>query len=424
MSRAFTLLWLGQFVAMTGAGLTEFGFGVWLVQHSDSVSQYTLNTLFALVPGLLVAPLAGSLIDRLPLRRIALAADGGAAAATLCACYLLLSGQLSLPWVYALTACLSVCQAFQMLIYPKAASLLVERAVLGRANGMIQFAYAVSRLIAPAAAGALIAWIALSGVLVLNLLTALFAVLTLCFVAFPAAAPAAPDAPAGRFSDALHWLAGQPALAALMLYTALESFCVGLVMVLVAPLVLANHSESVLGGLMSCAMLGMVLGTALIMLRGAPARLARAIFLADAAIALAIVLIGAAGSLPLLYAAAFVAMAGAGISGACNQTLWQRKVPLALQGRVFALRHIALIGAIPLAALAGGLLADLLTPRLQAGQAFAKLFGPLLGSDAGQGIALTLIVDGLLLGGLAALGFAWRLLRQVDALPEATPADN
>lgn len=419
-ARGFPLLWLGQFVAMTGAGLTEFGMSVWLVQHSNSVSQYTLNTLFALVPGLLIAPVAGSLIDRVHLRRVAFCADGGAALATLVACWLLFNDLVTPGWVYFLTACLSICQAFQMLVYPKAASLLVDKAGLGRANGMIQFAYAVSRLIAPAAAGVLIGLIALKGILLLNLLTALFAVITLLLVIFPAAPERTESAVQYAFSEALHYLKAQPLLLAMMAYTALESFAIGLVMVLVTPMVLATHGTGELGALMSCAMLGMVVGSVIMMAKGAPRRLTLTIFGIDLVTAFSVLVFGAASSLPLLYIAAFITMAGAGISGACNQTLWQRKVPLALQGRIFAVRQICLIGAIPVAALLGGLLADSFNPLMLEGGALAATFGSYIGSGEGRGIGLIFAIDGIFLGLAALLAMLSPRLRQLESqLPDA-----
>jgi MFS transporter, DHA3 family, macrolide efflux protein len=62
--RVFTFIWLGQLVSLLGSSLTGFALGVWVYQRTGSVTQYALISLFSLLPGLLIAPLAGVLVDR------------------------------------------------------------------------------------------------------------------------------------------------------------------------------------------------------------------------------------------------------------------------------------------------------------------------------------------------------------------------
>ena len=50
----FTVVWLGQFVSLLGSGLTSFALGVWVFEHTASITQFSLLGL-CLVAGYLPA---------------------------------------------------------------------------------------------------------------------------------------------------------------------------------------------------------------------------------------------------------------------------------------------------------------------------------------------------------------------------------
>ena len=62
--RAFQLIWLTQLVARVGNGMTAFGLGVFVYQETGQTTPGALIMLAAFLPGLLLAPLAGVLVDR------------------------------------------------------------------------------------------------------------------------------------------------------------------------------------------------------------------------------------------------------------------------------------------------------------------------------------------------------------------------
>lgn len=64
----FIIIWLGQLVSLIGSELTAFALGIWVYQKTGSVTEYTLISLFTLLPGLFISPVAGALIDRLSRR--------------------------------------------------------------------------------------------------------------------------------------------------------------------------------------------------------------------------------------------------------------------------------------------------------------------------------------------------------------------
>ena len=62
--RSFLLLWFGQVTSQLGSGLTAFGLGVWVYRQTGSVASFALIMVVGSIPGLLLGPLAGVLIDR------------------------------------------------------------------------------------------------------------------------------------------------------------------------------------------------------------------------------------------------------------------------------------------------------------------------------------------------------------------------
>lgn len=62
--QGFVVLWLGQFFSLFGSGLTDFALGVWVCQQTKSTTQFALMLVCVILPRVLIAPLAGPLVDR------------------------------------------------------------------------------------------------------------------------------------------------------------------------------------------------------------------------------------------------------------------------------------------------------------------------------------------------------------------------
>lgn len=60
----FIIVWLGQIISFIGSDLTSFAVGIWIYQKTGSVTKFCLISLFILLPGIIVVPIAGTLVDR------------------------------------------------------------------------------------------------------------------------------------------------------------------------------------------------------------------------------------------------------------------------------------------------------------------------------------------------------------------------
>jgi hypothetical protein len=161
-------------------------------------------------------------------------------------------------------------------------------------------------------------------------------------------------------------------------------------------------------------------GSLLLSLWGGPRRKIHGVLGFLIVLGLGVALVGLRPSATLVTAGLFLAMVCAPIVNGSAQVIWQRKVPPALQGRVFATRGMVALAAAPLAYLISGPLADrVFGPLLQEGGALAGSLGRLLGTGPGRGIGLMFLLSGLATVALSALAYLNPALRHVESeLPD------
>jgi MFS family permease len=165
-NRAFSLLWLGQTVSTLGTYIFDTTLVVWIAQTLAQGQNWTplaVSGVFvaAALPPLLIAPLAGVIVDRVSRRGAMLVADGLRA---LCALIpLSIAVGLRLPFipdsplwtlgiVYAAVVALAIGQQF---FSPAALALvgdLVGESEQAQAQGMLQGSASLALLVGPAVA--------------------------------------------------------------------------------------------------------------------------------------------------------------------------------------------------------------------------------------------------------------------------------
>ena len=409
--RAFHLLCAGQSVSVLGSELTGFALSVWIYQRTDSVTQLSAVLLATLLPGIVLAPLAGVCVDRMDRRTVMLLGDTASALCTLAISLLWLLGRLDLWSVIGLSALVSACEAFQSLAWLSLVPQLVPAERLARANGLFQLALAVPRVIGPAVAGALLGALGLGSVLLLDFATYLVAVGTLFLVRTPGR-PEAAGAEEARTSlpreivQGWSYLRARPGLLGILALLTVTHFSTGVVNVGGQPLVLGFASPAVLGALLSVAGVGFVLGSLAMTLWDGPKRLAHGVLGFSLTFGVGLALAGLRPSVGLIAAALLVLAGSTPLALGYAQALWQAEVPQDLQGRVFAVRDAVTRSALLLGYLITGPLADrVFEPRLASGGAWAGWLGPLVGTGEGRGIALMLVLAGALPILAAAAGF-------------------
>jgi MFS family permease len=421
----FIILWFGQVISIIGSGITAFGISVWVYQHTSSVTLFALNGLFKFLPGVLLSPLAGLLADRWPRRRIMIWADSGAALSTLFLALMFFSGHLSLWHVYLATAVNAILGTFQGPAYAAATSMLVPKEQFTRASTMIQLGGSISGIIAPSLAGFLIARIGMPGIMLVDLATFVFAVGTLLLLRFPE--PSEPQAATERHAlldetlQGWRFVARHPGLRGLLILTGSNLFLIAVNAVLSIPILLTLTSVEVVGTLASLFSIASLVGSIAIAAWGGPKRQVRSVLGAHLVVGVGLILFGLRPNLTLMT------LAGLGIStilplrDGVTGALWRRKVPLDVQGRVFALQGMVFGLSFGLAYLILGPLADsVFEPLLAVDGPLANSVGRVIGVGKGRGMAMFVVLAGLMTLATTAVAFLSPRVRQAEReLPDA-----
>lgn len=397
----FTIVWLGQCASVIGSGLTNFALGVWIFERTGSATQFALIGLFAVLPRVVLSPLAGAIVDRWDRRRVMILSDTGAGLSTLILVFLQVTTRLEIWHIYLLVGASAAFSTVQWPAYTAATTLLVSKKNLGRANGMVQFGVAAAEILAPAIAGVLLHMIRLEGVILVDFATFAFAIGTLMLVRFPQ-----PQSPNTGEAETLplkqeltfgwKYISARQGLPGLLGFFAVANLLWGMVGALIVPMILGYATSEKLGVIISIAGLGMLAGSLVMSLWGGPQRRINGVLHFEFLSGIFFVLMGLRPSFWLTAVGAFGAHVTIAIVYGSNQAIWQSKVAPEAQGRVFAAQQMIAKAASPLAYLLAGPLADdLFEPLLATTGLLTESVGRIIGNGAGRGIGLLFILMGL-----------------------------
>lgn len=420
--RSFVIVWLGQLVSITGTTLTAFGLQFYMYTETGSVTRVALIALAYALPAVLVAPVAGSVVDRADRRKVMLLADITAGAATLSLLWMLSGGSLPFWFICAAVAVGSAANAFQEPAWTASIPVLVPRSQLGRANGMVQLNFGVAVVVAPALAGALLGAFGLRAVLIADAITFAIGIATLAAVRFPDyERDETPDRTVKSDSSfAWRYLRERPGLFWLLWLYSGVNFTMSMTNVLIIPLVVSFSTAAAAGAILSISGLGAVLGSVILSVYGEPKKLVRTILVGIAISGVLIAMAGVSASLIVIAVPTVLMLTLVPIVNGASQVVWQTKVAEGAQGRVFSLRRMIGSAISPLAILVAGPLADgIFEPALADTGALADSVGRLIGTGAGRGIGLLFIIGGIAVVVLAVVGWLLPHVRNIETdLPD------
>ncbi|GAA6754995.1 MFS transporter [Thermus thalpophilus] len=404
---AFRLLWAGQALALMGREMTWFALTLFAYQKTGLATTLSLLGFFHFLPLILLSPLAGALVDRYPRKWAMLASDLAGGVATGVLLLLFLVGRLEVWHLYLVSAFTGALSSLHWPALSAALSAMLDKKDYARASGMMSLAESLAGVGAPVLAAALLKPVGLAGIFALDLLGGLAAVATLLRVPIPNPGLEAKEK-TSFLEEALfgfRFIWQRPSLLGLQLMFFGVNFLTTLAATVMPAMVLAKTglSESALALVRSASGLGGVAGGLFLSVWGGPKRRVHGVFLGMALSSLALALMGVVEGPTAWAFLAFMDAFFIPLLNGSNQAIWQAKVPLAVQGKVFAARRMIAWLATPLAMLLSGPLAD-------------RVFGPRLGQ--GEGIALML----LLFGGLGVLwGLSGYLLPKVRGVETLLP---
>ena len=229
-ARFFTI-WGGQAISLFGTRLVQFALIWWLTLETGSATVLAIATLIGLLPQVLLGPFAGALVDRWKRRQVILAADTAIAVATLLLAYLFAIDAVGIGTIYGLLLVRGIGESFHWPATSAATSLMVPKEQLTRVQGLNSMLQGGLNIISAPLGAILLSLIPIQAILMIDVVTAAFAVLPLALIRIPEVSqrndPSSPEkAPTfwQDFLSGLRYVRSWPGLLMLMAMAMMVNF--------------------------------------------------------------------------------------------------------------------------------------------------------------------------------------------------------
>ena len=400
-----TIVLAGQAISILASSMTGFALSIWVFQQTNSATTLGIMTTAFTLPYLLIIPLAGVMVDRYNRKLMMAVSDLAAGLGTLAILILYLTGGLEIWHFYAVNVLIGLGSAFQWPAYSAAITTMVPKEQYGRANGMMTLVQAAPGIVAPLLAGALLPFIGLQGILLIDVVTFLFAIGALLLVVIPPPARTIEgEAGKGNFwyetTFGFKYIFQRPSLLGYVIMLFIANLFLGFTNSVQVPLVLSRtgNDSLILGSVETAGAISWTAGSLIMSAWGGPKRRIHGALLGWIAYCLfGCVLFALGTDLKVWIPTILVAGLGSNIGIATSQAILQAKVAPDVQGRVFSARRLLTWFPDTFTPILGGLLADtIMEPAMKSQTWLAGIFGGLFGSTPGSGMALIMFFFGLL----------------------------
>jgi MFS family permease len=404
--RTFLIIWCTQAFSVFGSAVTGFAITIWLTTVAYPRPEQQPELAFALaalglsfgITTMVFAPIAGAWADRHDRRTTLILADTISGVITIILAGLLVFDALSVWLLLFFLVLAAIANAFHDAAFDTSYAMLVPPEKLPRANGMMQTIWALSGILSPALASAIIAlpilarqgliadsgWLAgLSNgtplALAFDVITFVIAVVALLFVQIPSPQRADLQNQANKPSiwadvgigasyiwqrRSMLWLLGTFTVANL------AGAPLGVLPPLVVKFDLASNwsalgfsYETALALLNGIVSVGGVVGGLLISAWGGlKTRRIYGVLVPMIITGVAQLVYGFSPWFYLTVAMGFLTTAMIPLMNAHSQTIWQTQVPPELQGRVFAVRRVIAQFTFPIGTLLAGVTGGVFAP--------------------------------------------------------------
>jgi MFS transporter, DHA3 family, macrolide efflux protein len=214
----FFAIWSGQAVSLFGSNVVQFSLIWWLTVETGSATVLAVASLAGIVPQIVLGPIAGAYVDRLDRRKVMMAADGLVAVVSLALAYSFFIGAIEIWQIYLALVLRSVGEGFHWAAFQASTSLMVPNRHLARIAGLNQTLNGLISIVGPPVGALLLNVLPLFGIMMVDVATALVAIVPLLFISIPqpkrkAAAPGSQPQSIWRdIRDGLSYIRGWPGL--------------------------------------------------------------------------------------------------------------------------------------------------------------------------------------------------------------------
>jgi MFS family permease len=365
-SRNFRLFFSGQSVSLVGTWITRIATS-WLVYRlTGSALLLGVVGFCGQIPTLLLAPIAGVLVDRWDRHRILVVTQVLSMLQSLALALLVFSGTITVAWVLALQLVQGIINAFDTPARQAFVVLMVEdRADLPNAIALNSSMVNASRILGPSIGGIVIAAVGEGWCFLIDAISYLAVIASLLAMRLEPRPVVVRDTRVlEEMRVGFQYVARfQPVRSALLLLSLVS--IMGMPYTVLMPVISTSafHGGSnTLGFLMTASGVGALAGAIYLASRRSVLGLGRAMVVSTATFGLALTVFSQVRTLWLALMVLPFVGAGMMVTMAATNTIIQTVVSEELRGRVMAFYTMAFLGTAPIGSLLAGVLADRVGP--------------------------------------------------------------
>ena len=401
--KKFYIFSLGQFVSQFGSKLSSYGFILWAYKESNSVLTTSLLGACYLVPEIFFSFIAGGISDSWNKKSIIILSDTMAGFLSLLVLILFSFNILEVKHLYIINFLLGIGDAFQNPASEVVISIIVSKENYIKTSGIRSFFNSFITIFVPICSVAIYSFSGLKYILIVDLLTFLFALLTLIFLVYIPEIKSLKEENINIFKQCIagiKYIFYRKDILALIYFMGFINFIAGMYNTALAPMILSRtgNNDIQLGVVTSSIGISGLLGSLIVQKFPQPKK--RVPLMANIMIfsfLICNILLGVGRNyiwwtIAVLAGHFFVPLLLANM-----EYFMRTKVPLEVQGKVFSARNTIQYATLPIGNLLCGILADNFFEPYMLGRGYGQeFFHYFTGEGSGSGLALMYIFLGLI----------------------------
>lgn len=402
--KRYIIFWLSQAISQFGSSMTSFSLILWAYTQNGTAMTVSLMTFFNYVPYIMISLFAGTFVDTHSKKKIMLATDSIAAICSLSVLALNTVNELQIWQIYLVNFIIGLTNAFQGPASSVVLGKVIPKEKIAQVSGMNSFSSNLVAVMSPVCAAALFGFGSLKLIIVIDLMSFLFAFLILLFVMRIPEDIVTKNDKGNVFSgckDGFLYLKHNHGIFIVIITMALLNFFSRLTYEnILSPMILmrsANNSM-VLGSVNAIMGVGGILGGIIVSTGKVKANSAKMIYIsATLSFMLGDILMGIGRNGIVWSVAGLMASIPIPFINAGQMEIMYKNIPEGIQGRIFSVRNAIQFSTIPMAILLGGFLADsVFEPFMMSDNPITSFLIIAVGEGAGSGMAVMFLCTGIL----------------------------
>jgi len=185
-NKNLSLLMFSNFVSLTGTQMQEFALSLYVLKRTGSATLFSSVLIVALIPQIIVSPIAGVFADWIDRKKIIIYLDViSSLLVFIFALIYMLCGGLSLQAIYILVIMLALASCLYQPAMGTIIPTIIDKENLIDANGISSLIKNIGNLISPLLAGILFGFYGLLAILIINSISFLLSAVSEIFINIP-----------------------------------------------------------------------------------------------------------------------------------------------------------------------------------------------------------------------------------------------